>query len=112
MRGLILQNTPDFCSAGYSLGDYLFEFRFIDAFACTSSEMAGGFTTVATLVFGGIALSIYIRTGSVALPGILALLTGGVVLSVLAPPALTIATVLILVLGAGALAYAYYRFSR
>jgi hypothetical protein len=45
------------------------------------------------------------------LPGILVLLTGGVTLATLAPPALGIAALLVLVLGAGAMTYAYWRFA-
>lgn len=103
---------PDYCTAGATLEDYLFNFEFINAFSCTAADLGGGFATVSTLVFGGIALSLYIRTGSMALPGILILLTGGVVLSTVAAPALGIATLLILVLGAGAMTYAYWRYAR
>jgi hypothetical protein len=91
---------------------YLGNFEFINAFVCTASEMAGGFATVATLVFGGIALSIYIRTGSVAIPVVLLLLTGGAVIPLLAAPAIGIAGILLIVVGAGSMTLAYYRYSR
>lgn len=108
----LLQTTPQYCSKGYGFQDYLFEFRFIDAFSCFASDMVGGFVVIATLVFGAIALSMYIRTGSLVLPGILTLLTGGVVLSTVGAPALSIATIGILVLGAAAIAYAYRQYAR
>lgn len=107
-----MQSTPDFCSVGTGFEDYLFNFEFIKAFTCSASDMAGGFATVATLVFGGIALSIYIRTGSIALPAILLFLTGGAVISMLAAPAIGIAGLLLVVTGAAAMAFAYLRYAR
>jgi len=104
--------VPSFCTDGAGFIDYIGDFEFINAFACTASELGGGFATVSTVVMGGIALSIYIRTGSVALPAVLVLLTGGVVLQTLAGPAIGLATILVLVFGAGIMTYAYWRFAR
>jgi len=42
----------------------------------------------------------------------LLLLTGGAVMSVVAPPMVAIATVLLLTVGAGAITVLYYRYSR
>ena len=104
--------VPSWCSAGTGFQEYLSSFEFIKAFGCTASELGGGFATVMTLVMGGVSLALYIRTGSVALPTVLVLLTGGVVLSTLAAPAVGIAALLILVFGAGIMTYAYWRFAR
>jgi len=104
--------VPSWCTAGNGFADYLSEFEFIKAFGCTASELGGGFSTVATLVMGGIALGIYVRTGSVALPTVLIMLTGGVVLSTVAAPAVSIATILVLVFGGGIITYVYWRFAR
>ena len=104
--------VPSWCSSGTGFQEYLSSFEFIKAFGCTASELGGGFATVMTLVMGGVSLALYIRTGSVALPTVLVLLTGGVVLSTLAAPAVGIAALLILVFGAGIMTYAYWRFAR
>ncbi len=104
--------VPSWCTSGTGFQEYLSSFEFIKAFGCTASDLGGGFATVATLVFGGIALGVYVRTGSFAMPAVLVLLTGGVVLSTLAAPAVGIATLLILVFGAGIMTYAYWRFAR
>lgn len=104
--------TPAFCSDSADFASYLGDFEFINAVVCTASDLGGGLATVATLVMGGIALSIYIRTGSVALPTVLVLLTGGSVLSLLATPAIALATILVLVFGAAAITLAYWRYSR
>jgi len=108
----LLQTTPQYCSDGYGFQEYILDARFIDAFACFTSDQVGGFVVVATLVFGAIALSLYIRTGSLVLPGILTLLTGGAILSTVAVPALAIATIAILTLGASVIAFAYWRYAR
>lgn len=107
----LLQATPAWCTEGKGFEAYLFDFEFINAFSCTASDLGGGFATVATLVLAGVGLSIYVRTGSVALPAILLLLTGGALLSTVAAPALGIATLLILVVGGGAITYAYWRYA-
>lgn len=107
-----MMQVPSFCSEGAGFADYLGDFEFINAVVCVASDLGGGLATVATLVMGGIALSIYIRTGSVALPAVLVLLTGGSVLSLLATPAIALATILVLVFGATAITLAYYRYSR
>jgi len=104
--------VPSWCSAGSGFQDYLGSFEFIKAFGCTASDLGGGFATVSTLVMAAVVLSIYIRTGSVALPAVLVLLTGGVVLSTLAAPAIGIAALLILVFGAGIMTFAYWRYAR
>jgi len=109
---MTLLQVPEFCTDGAGFTDYLGDFEFINAFTCTASELGGGFATVATLIMGGVALSIYIRTGSVALPAVLVLLTGGGILSLLAPPAITLAAILVLLFGAVVLTLAYYRYAQ
>jgi len=104
--------TPAFCTDGAGFVDYIGDFEFINAFVCVASDLGGGFATVATLIMGGVALSIYIRTGSVALPTVLVLLTGGGVLSLLAPPAISLAAILVLLFGAAVLTLAYWRYAR
>lgn len=98
------------CDPSVAGQDYLTQFEFIKAFTCTYAS-AAGFLVTGLLVYGAISLSIYIRTGSVAIPAILVLLTGGVVVVQLAAPAVAVATILVLVAGAGVLTYLYYSYS-
>lgn len=104
--------TVAWCSEGTGFEGYLADFEFIKAFGCVAADLGGGFATVSTLVMSGIILSIYIRTGSVALPAVLALLTGGAILSTVAAPGLSIITLLILLVPAGVIVFALYRFSQ
>lgn len=91
--------------------EHLLNFEFIKAFTCTYANVAG-LLVVGVLVYGAVASSIYIRTGSVVIPAILVLLTGGAVMGQIAGPAVAIATVVVLTTGAGAFTYLYVRFSR
>lgn len=99
------------CSAGMKGYEYLTQFEFIKAFACTFANSMGLYV-FGTLVYGGIAISIYIRTGSAMIPLVLLLLTGGVVMSQVAAPAVGVATILLLVMGAGVLTILYREYSR
>jgi len=103
---------PSWCSAGTGFQDYMASFEFIKAFGCAASDLGGGFATVSTLVLGGVVLGIYTRTGSFALPTVLLLLTGGVVITTLAAPAIQMVTILIFTLIAGVITYAIWRFAR
>jgi hypothetical protein len=87
------------------------QFDFFESIACTYVDPVGLLTT-GMLLFGAVGMSIYIRTGSAVIPVVLMLTTGGVTLSVVAAPALAISTIALLVTGAGAITYLYYRFSR
>jgi hypothetical protein len=107
MKGLIGQLSCD-GTPGHEL---LTEFAFFESFACTYINPVG-LLTVGMFVFGAVGMSIYIRTDSVVLPVILMLTTGGVTLSVLAAPASAIATVTVLVAGAGVITLLYARYSR
>jgi len=99
------------CEAGKDFGDYITNFEFIKAPTCTFADPVG-FLVVGLIVYAGISLSIYIRTGSVLIPTVLILLTGGVVMTQLAAPATAVAGILILTVGAGVFTYLYYRYSR
>lgn len=99
------------CDPAKDFGDYLVNFEFIKAPTCTYSDPAG-LLVVGLLVFGAIALTSYIETGTVIIPFVLLLTTGGAVLTMVAAPGIGIATILLLVTGAGAMTYLYYRYSR
>lgn len=99
------------CDPSVSGIDYLTTFEFIKAFTCTFVNPAD-LATVALLVWAGIGAAIYARQGSIVMPTILLLLTGGAVISTLAAPAVGMAGFLVLVVPAGIVAYAIYRYSR
>lgn len=99
------------CDPAISGPEYLLEWEFMKAVTCTYANVAGYLVT-GLLVYGAVAISIYVRTGSVVIPFVLVLTTGGAVMSVVAPPATAIATVLILCVGAGAITVLYHRYSR
>lgn len=99
------------CDPSMTGFEYLLNFEFIKALSCTYFNTAGMLVT-GLMVYGAISLSIYIRTGSVIIPFVLLLLTGGAVTTQLAAPALGIAVLLLLVTGAGVMTYLYSKFSR
>lgn len=100
----------DLCdgTAGY---DHLTNFDFVEAITCTYGDSVG-VLVMGMLVFGAVILSIYVRTGSVLIPTVLLLTTGGATIALVAPPAVAAATVLLLCSGAGAITFLYYRYSR
>lgn len=99
------------CDPSLTLADHLVNFHFIKAFTCTYFTTAGMLVT-GLFVYGAIGLSLYIRTGSVVLPAILTLLTGGAILGQVAAPGSTIVLVLLLVVGAGGITLLYLAYSR
>jgi hypothetical protein len=90
---------------------YLLNFEFIKAFTCTYFNAAGALVA-GLLVYGGVSLSIYIRTDSVLIPTVLLFVTGGAVLSQVAAPGMQIAGLLLATVGAGAVAFLYRRMAR
>lgn len=103
--------AAEMCDPSMGMDDYMRSFKFIEAITC---EYAGpvGMLMVGALVYGGVSLSLYIRTGNVILPFALLLLTGGAVVSQLAAPAVGFAILLLLTAGAGVVTYLYYVYSR
>lgn len=96
---------------GFTSGpDAVANFEFIQAVTCTYAVPAG-FLMVGLLVFGAVAGSIYIRTGSVIIPFGLVLLTGGAILTTVAAPAIAFVVITFFLVGGGVVAYAYYRWS-
>jgi len=90
---------------------YLTDFEFIKAFTCTFANSVG-LLVAGTLVYGGIGLFTYVRTGSIIVPFVLLVLVGGAVLSQVAGVFTTAATLLFLLTGAGVITYLYARLSR
>lgn len=91
--------------------EYLLDFRFVEAFTCTYA-LSAGFLVTGMLVYGGVMTAIYATTDDVRIPAVLILLTGGGILSQVAAPALTVAALILLLVGAGVIAILYYRYSR
>lgn len=104
MLDLLLQTTTE-----TDPWDELTNFNFVDAFVGTYADPLG-IAVVGLLVFGGIALAIYISTGDVRIPVVLLLLTGGVTLGQMASPAVGIAVIMLLLTGAGVITYIFYSY--
>lgn len=83
---------------------HLLDFEFMKAFATPYTSVLG-LGVVGMIVFGGVALAIYISTGDIRMPAVLTLLTGGVVIPLVASPAVSIVVIMLVVLGGGAFAY-------
>lgn len=98
------------CTEGKDGVDYITDFEFMAAVGCPYFDVAG-LLVVGTLVYGAIAGSIYIRTGSVIIPFGLLFLTGGVVMAQVASVAVGLATAVVLLVGGGVVAYVYYQYS-
>lgn len=101
----------DLCPTETTITEHVTNFEFIEAIVCPYADVAG-LLVVGLLVYGAIAGSIYIRTGSAIIPFGLLLLTGGATMSHVAGPGVGLATVVFLLVGGGAIAYAYYEWSR
>jgi len=91
--------------------DHFLNFRFVEAISCTYVNTAG-LLTVGLIFYGGISIPLYIRTGDVRMPVVLLLLTGGAIVPQIAGPGLALATLALLLTGAGVLTLLYYRYSR
>lgn len=106
-----LQTASQVCPGNKSGYEYLYDFEFIKAFSCTYFESAGLLVT-GLLVFGAVGISLYITQDSVIVPVILLLLIGGAAVPLIAGPGVELAVVVLLITGAGALTYLWYRFTR
>jgi len=111
MMGDMLLQGGAYCDTSMAGIDYVRDFAFLKAIACTYASIAG-LAVVGLFVYGAVSLSIYIRTGSTLIPMVLLLLTGGAVLPAVASPGVSIAVVMLLTTGAGAFAVLYYKYSQ
>jgi len=111
----MLEFDPIFLQSGFCTGKagqaHLLDFEFVKAIACTYGNTSGILVT-GLLVYGGIALSIFLRTGDIRIPVVLTLLTGGAILPQVAAPGVAIVGIALLLAGAGTLTLLYYRYSR
>jgi len=105
---MLLQTS--FCP-GRAPIEHLYDFEFVKAIGCTYGNEAG-ILAVGLLVYGGITLSIFLRTGDIRIPVVLTLLTGGAILPQVAAPGVAIVGIALLVTGAAVTTLLYYRYSR
>lgn len=99
------------CPSGQTAAEAFKQFEFVQAILCEYTAPAG-LLPVGMIVFGAVAASIYVRTGSPIIPFGLLLLTGGVVMSTVSGVAVGFATILVLLVGGGVFAYAYAALAR
>lgn len=99
------------CEAGYTMADYVGELRFFEAISCFLITRTG-IPLLAMIVYGAIAIPIQLRTGSVTIPAVLLLLTGGATMATIAAPAVSIATIVLIMTVPGAVTLLLYAYSR
>lgn len=99
------------CDASKDFGDYIVNFEFIKAPTCTYANSTG-WLVMGLLVYGAIALSIYVRTNSLIIPTVLTFLLGGAILGQVAGIASPVVVILLITVPPGLLALAYYFYSR
>jgi hypothetical protein len=90
------------CGDYSSLWEFFVEGHIIKGWSCT---MTGGEATAqllfASVIFGGVGLSLFVTTGSVVIPSVLAILFGSVVLALMPATFANIALVATLLLLGG-----------
>jgi len=111
IQSVILQGMCAEINTADDMVSALLSFEFVKAFTCTYAASAG-FLVVGLLVYGGIMLSIFLRTGDVRIPVVLTLLTGGAIIPQVAEPGVAVVGIALLISGAGVLTLLYYRYSR
>lgn len=90
------------CSTYSSLQEYFVEGYFVQGWDCV---MTGGDPATQlmffSLIFGGVELSLFVSTGSVVMPSVMAILIGGVMFGLLPATLVNIALVALLLLLGG-----------
>jgi hypothetical protein len=90
------------CSEYESLWEFFLQGYFVRGWDCA---MTGGDVATqlmfASVVFGGVGISLFVTTGSLVIPSILAILFGGVILGLLPATLVNIALVAVLLLLGG-----------
>jgi len=99
------------CDPGMDLADYAREFRFFEAFSCFLVADVG-LGVLAMVVYGAVAISVQLTTGSVMIPVVLLLLTGGATFTVIAAPGLSLGAIALLLVGPGIITLVLYAYSR
>jgi hypothetical protein len=99
-----------FCDPGMSFADYMSDFQFFKAIGCVFIGPLGFYVT-GLMVYGAVALPLYIRQNSTIIPVTLLFLVGGAILPQVAGPGVALAALAVLLTGAGVLTVLYYRYS-
>jgi hypothetical protein len=107
----ILTSALALCEPGWNMADYVGEYRFFEATSCFVITRTG-IPLLAMIVYGAIAIPIQLRTGSVTIPAVLLLLTGGATMATIAAPAISIATIVLIMAVPGAVTLLLYAYSR
>lgn len=90
------------CAEFDTLREFFLEGYFVRGWDCA---MTGGETTVqlmfASIIFGGVGLSLFVTTGSIVIPSVLGILFGGVVLTLMPATFANLALVALILLLSG-----------
>lgn len=83
------------CDSSMTFADYIRDFAFVKAGVCPYANEVG-FALLGLVVWAAVGISLFIRTGSFALPAIVTVLIGAAVLAQIAAPGMAFVTVLLL----------------
>lgn len=98
------------CERGADMTAYLTNFEFVDAIVCQFVDPLG-LLVVGLLIYGALAISFFIRTGSPMIPFALALLTGGAISGHIAGPGVAFAMIVMLTIIGGIPVYLYFSYA-
>lgn len=98
------------CDPNKNFVDRLTDFQFWEALTCQYADPIG-FYVLGVLVYSGVALPIYIRTGSIGIPAVLLLIVGGLVLPQVAGIASGYVLIVTVLAIGGSITYLIYRFA-
>jgi hypothetical protein len=107
----VLASALALCEPRYDMVDYVGESRFFEAVSCFLIDPVG-IPLLAMIVYGAVAIPIQLRTGSVTIPAVLLLLTGGATFTAISAPATSIATIVLIMTVPGAVTLLLYAYSR
>lgn len=111
MIDVILASAAALCDPGMNMADYVAQARFFEAISCHLINKTG-VALLAMIVYGAVSIPIALTTGSVTIPAVLLLLTGGATMATIAAPAVSIATIVLILSVPGAGTLLYYAYSR
>lgn len=98
------------CAGNKQPWERMLDFDFVAAVTCTYAEPLS-LVTVGLIVYGAVGAAMYITTGDIRIPAVLLFTIGGAILPQIAAPGLAIASVVVLLVGAGVMTLLYYRYS-
>lgn len=96
------------CDSSMSFIDYIRDFAFVKAGVCPYANSIG-FLTLGIIIWGGVSIAIFSRTGSIKMPAVLMLLLGGAVLGQVAGPGLGVTALVVLGGAAVAMTAVYWK---